>query len=109
MCAERGGHRARQDEQDVGADGAHGLGEAVAGGAETAADERGKFPTEHEDAHRTIHQPQPAEPVAREVRSRVFRTSMSTLRTLERKALIMSLHPPRCKVGKYVRQLPRDE
>src|SRR5438874_2646726 len=56
-----------------------------------------------------IHQPQPAGSLAHEGFSCASRTSLSTLRTFRRKAPIISLHPPRCKVGKNARLLPPDE
>ena len=52
MGAEWGCDRARQDEKDVGADAAHGFGQAIAGGTKAAGNERRKFPAKHEDAHK---------------------------------------------------------
>jgi len=43
-----------QHELNIRADRAHGLGQAIACGAQSAADERRKFPPEHEDAHKAV-------------------------------------------------------
>ena len=45
------GDRPRQDEHDVRAETAHGLGQAIAGGSEPTADEGRELPPEHENAH----------------------------------------------------------
>ena len=52
--AERRGDGPRQHEHDVRADAAHRFGQAIAGGAEAATDERRKFPPEHENTHGRI-------------------------------------------------------
>jgi hypothetical protein len=51
MRRERRRHRTRQYENDVRTNPAHRLRQAIAGGAKSTGDKRGKFPPEHEHAH----------------------------------------------------------